>query len=349
MVEDGKMSIANTPFFSIIVPVFNTDQKYLKRCFESIDSQAGPSFEVLVVDDGSTNGAGQYCDEWAAQHPHFRVLHQGNSGVSTARNKGISNAVGDYVLFVDSDDYLMPNALNTFSENMSVGGADMCITDVSISDGEKHTTARVFPDQTAHFLTNKEQRKCLLQIIAGIGASFVGANITDVWGKAYKRAFLEIHSIRFCNTLSINEDGLFNISVLSEAERILYAAQTSYVYEFNHDGSLTHKWRPNAKQQADAYRNQLQGTIASILDDEDIRNAVIQMNIGLIFWIIYYDIKHRENPATVNEKVSQIRQLISAEPYESALKHCKLRWFSVHDCIKIVLLRIKACRIYLQL
>lgn len=179
MVEDGKMSIANTPFFSIVVPVFNTDQKYLKRCFESIDSQDGPSFEVLVVDDGSTNGAGQYCDEWAAQHPHFRVLHQGNSGVSTARNKGISNAVGDYVLFVDSDDYLMPNALNTFSENMSVGSADMCITDVSISDGEKHTTARVFPDQTAHFLTNQEQRKCLLQIIAGIGASFVGANIED--------------------------------------------------------------------------------------------------------------------------------------------------------------------------
>ena len=99
---------------SIIVPVYNVEA-FLSKCVDSLLAQDLPKedYEVILVDDGSTDGSGALCDTLAAEHGNIRVIHQQNHGLSGARNAGIPAASGDYILFVDSDDYLCPDVLGT--------------------------------------------------------------------------------------------------------------------------------------------------------------------------------------------------------------------------------------------
>ena len=104
-----------TPKISVIVPVYNAE-KYLHRCIDSILSQTFTDFELLLIDDGSKDGSGAICDEYAAKDNRVRVFHKENGGVSSARNLGLDNACGEWVTFVDADDYVRPSYLATYIE-----------------------------------------------------------------------------------------------------------------------------------------------------------------------------------------------------------------------------------------
>ena len=105
-------------FISIVIPVYNTAQ-YLPRCIESVLNQSFRDFELLLVDDGSTDGSGDICDRYENKDNRIRVFHKKNGGVSSARNLGIVNAFGEWLLFVDSDDEILPNALQTLVDCIS--------------------------------------------------------------------------------------------------------------------------------------------------------------------------------------------------------------------------------------
>ena len=96
--------------YSFIIPVYNT-KKYLERCIQSILKQSYQHYEILLIDDGSTDGSSEFCDSLSKIDNRIKVFHQVNSGVSTARNNGIKHGVGDYIIFVDSDDWLSLNYL----------------------------------------------------------------------------------------------------------------------------------------------------------------------------------------------------------------------------------------------
>ena len=107
------MMNVNSPKVSIIVPVYNVE-KYLHRCVDSILLQTFTDFELLLIDDGSTDKSVGICDKYALKDRRIRVFHKKNGGVSSARNLGIKKSNGVYILFVDSDDYLSPSHLNNY-------------------------------------------------------------------------------------------------------------------------------------------------------------------------------------------------------------------------------------------
>lgn len=113
---------------SIIIPIFNVES-YLDRCIASVSDQTYQNLEIILVDDGSTDRSGQICDEWAARDPRIRVIHQPNSGVSAARNTGLHAASGDWIIQVDSDDYVAPYAVQQLLGASRNTGADMVICD----------------------------------------------------------------------------------------------------------------------------------------------------------------------------------------------------------------------------
>ena len=113
------------PQFSIIIPVYRVEE-YLEKCVESILAQTCQDFELLLIDDGSPDGSGAICDRYAASHPNqVRALHQPNGGAGAARNRGIELAQGDYLLFVDGDDWLAPNLLEDLSASIAATPADL--------------------------------------------------------------------------------------------------------------------------------------------------------------------------------------------------------------------------------
>ena len=103
------------PAISVIVPVYNTE-KYLDECIQSILNQSFTNFELLLIDDGSTDRSGAICDQYAAKDERVRVFHKENGGVSSARNVGLDEAKGEWIAFVDSDDYLLSNALDLITD-----------------------------------------------------------------------------------------------------------------------------------------------------------------------------------------------------------------------------------------
>ena len=105
--------MANIPKISVIVPVYNTE-KFLQRCIDSVLAQTYQDFELLLIDDGSKDSSDTICDEYAAQDTRVKVFHKENGGVSSARNVGLDNARGEWITFVDSDDYIEENYLQTF-------------------------------------------------------------------------------------------------------------------------------------------------------------------------------------------------------------------------------------------
>ncbi|MDQ1143763.1 glycosyltransferase involved in cell wall biosynthesis [Bacillus sp. SORGH_AS 510] len=112
---------------SVIVPIYNVE-KFLSKCIETIINQSYKNLEIILVDDGSPDRSGEICDEYAAKDKRIKVIHQKNSGVSSARNAGINAATGDYVCFADGDDYLMPDYVEYLMDLAVRNDADISLT-----------------------------------------------------------------------------------------------------------------------------------------------------------------------------------------------------------------------------
>ncbi len=133
--------------FSIVVPVYNTE-KYLAECIRSILAQSYGNFELILVDDGSTDSSRQICMEYAATDSRIRVIYQSNHGVSAARNAGLDASSGDYVTFTDSDDYLLEGALEYAAAKIQATGADMLAFGIRKITPYKSFHYRAVPDRS---------------------------------------------------------------------------------------------------------------------------------------------------------------------------------------------------------
>lgn len=181
---------------SVIIPVYNSE-KYLQTCLRSVLSQSYKNIEVLVVDDGSVDGSPEICDEYMRDNPAVKSFHIQNHGVSYARNIGLDNASGKYICFLDSDDELVPDALETLYGTLTDNRADISVgKKISVDqNGRMIKTVYPFPNE----LWKGEEG--LINSLKDHPATY------SVWGKLYKREL--ISDIRFAEGRKINEDSFF--------------------------------------------------------------------------------------------------------------------------------------------
>lgn len=205
------------PKISVVVPVYNVEA-YVEKCLASLAAQTYPAMEVLVVDDASTDGGGLLCDAWAARDRRFQVLHlPENQGVSAARNAGVRHAAGDYVAFVDSDDYVEPGLLETLYRALEESSADISVC------GDEGLRLKPSPAQV---LTPAEAARCL----AGRSPF-----LWTAWGKLFPAELAR--RIPFDRSALCCEDLLFFYQTLKRAGRIAYVPDPLYHYVFR-EGSL---------------------------------------------------------------------------------------------------------------
>ena len=124
--------MVNIPKISVIIPVYNTE-KYLRRCIDSVLAQTYQDFELLLIDDGSKDSSGAICDEYASQDTRVRVFHKENGGVSSARNLGLDHARGEWITFVDADDWMADDMLQQMLDTADAEGADVVLADLAFS------------------------------------------------------------------------------------------------------------------------------------------------------------------------------------------------------------------------
>lgn len=215
------------PSVSIIVPVYNAE-KYLKRCVDSILSQDFPDFELLLMDDGSTDQSGDICDAYAAGDERVQVIHKENTGVSDTRNRALSLAKGGYIQFLDSDDWIVPEATRLLVASMEQYQCDMVISDFYRVSGER--LAQKGDIEEDKVMNRQEFAACMIENPADF---YYGV----LWNKMYRRSIIEKHQIRMDVTISWCEDFLFNLEYIRHASSF-YALQVPIYYYLKRKGSL---------------------------------------------------------------------------------------------------------------
>lgn len=205
----------------VIVPVYNTE-KYIRKCLDSIIAQTYTNWEAILVNDGSTDNSGKICDEYAAKDNRFKVIHQENGGVSVARQTGLDNVTGGYIIHCDPDDWIEPTMLESLISMAIKENADMIICDFVMHD---------------HGITNKSQHR----IPETAQARDIQEKIIngEIHGSCCNKLIRKecCKDIQFFPpSISYCEDELFNLRLLCKDIKISYLPEALYHYEL-HDGS----------------------------------------------------------------------------------------------------------------
>lgn len=261
-----------TPLVSVILPIYNAEV-YLRRCLTSIESQTCGNLEVLMVNDGSTDGSGGIAEEFAAKDGRFRLFSQENQGVSAARNAALPHARGKYLLFVDSDDEISPDYAQRLLDNAGERRLVIC---------DYHQKSALTGEEMEHFtvLAGEYTKKDYIRRLARCpGAHYLGV----LWNKLYLRAIVEEHGLRFAEDLSLGEDFVFNMAYLSYVDEVRCLPCQSYVYYWQQQNSLTHA---KMDERAAAERtNRLYGAYCELYRREGLDKI-------WGFWMRFYMVKH---------------------------------------------------------
>lgn len=201
---------------SVIIPVYNTAQKDLSRCFTSLRFCEGITFEVILVDDGSRNETAEFCRDYAALHMGFHYYRQENRGVSAARNTGLSHACGRYVMFVDADDELIAETIRPCHLD---GNWDLVFFDHEVREFSRTYSVRVFDEAMPAMLQKKD---CL-------GAA-CRDRINSSCARLYRRAVLQEAEIRFPEDMVVAEDAAFVLEAILAAQTFHYVPTPVYRY-----------------------------------------------------------------------------------------------------------------------
>ena len=256
------------PAISVIVPVYNTEQ-YLHRCIDSILAQTFSDFELLLVDDGSTDASGAICDDYAAKDPRIRVFHQTNRGQAAARNHALdwmfSNSDSEYISFVDSDDWVHPRYLELlYAANQRFGtNISQCLhieTDGTIEIPEV--------DEKTFTVSSEEE--------------YISWYSAFIWEKLYRKSVWE--HIRF-PVGQIYEDVAIWYKILFAEETISLVQEILYYYFVNPYSTVRSNWTPAKLEQVHAWQEQL------AYADEYLDIKVLDAVLYKFFWVLDYQYK----------------------------------------------------------
>lgn len=220
---------------SVIIPAYNAE-KSIEKCVSSVLCQSLSAYEIIVIDDGSKDRTGEILDRLAKDNSNLRVLHQENRGVSFARNKGIDLAGGDYIFFMDSDDWIQRDTLSEFLKHTEE--ESLPLTGFALEDGSDSPKECVFEQITP-------QKVYSINIFEQL---FCEVAVHYLWNKLFRCDIIKKENIRFDEKLALGEDLLFNLEYLKHVDRIKLIRKPLYRYSVQNDNSLRHQ----------VYRNQLE-------------------------------------------------------------------------------------------
>ena len=209
---------------SIVIPVYNAE-KYLARCLDSIVNQTHKNIEILLINDGSVDNTFNICEEYARNDRRIKLFHEDNQGVSVARNCGIDNATGEYLVFIDADDYIEHNYVETLVNTIEKEKVDMVICGIK----------EIISDSTIN-------RKARGEITGVLGDDYF--NIIDFlcvpFSKIYRNQIIKEQKLKFLKELNYAEDELFNLNYYKNVKSYVFIDSPLYIYD-HHLNSLSDK------------------------------------------------------------------------------------------------------------
>lgn len=328
-------------FISFIVPIYRIPDDFLKKCIDSIINQDFKKIEVILVDDESPDKCGEICDEYASKDKRIKVIHQKNQGVSVARNVGIDIAVGEWIAFVDADDWIEPNYVEKFYEMSLKTKSEIIICDCYVNYSSRQVKNKFFRDNCIE-ANMKEKDRFILQYLCNkiynddLGTADVGAP----WGKIYKREFLNKNKLRFDPKLIRMEDNVFNLFAFEKAESIYY--EEGYLYHYRKsDFSGFRRFTPNIVNYYELVFKELEDFIDKYKKSNEfsIAKDIKIVKSIYVYCKMYY--LHKDNTLSKKEINSEYKALLNKDLYRNAIKNVKYKYLSSVEKIFVVCVKLK--------
>lgn len=333
------------PDISIIVPVYNTE-KYLSKCIESIMSQSFCNIEIILVDDGSTDDSQKILSHYAAIDKRIVLIHQENQGLSDARNVGMRRAKGEYIMFVDSDDWIEREACEK-----AMFAAKSTLSDIVIWTyvREYSTSSRKVElfNMDASVWHGNEKNAVLRQLIGPYGGKITHPeridNLSVVWNKLYKKSKV-IHE-EFVDTKLIGtEDLLFNVYAFYYADTITFIPEALYHYRYGNPYSVTRGYQRDFKGKWVNLFRYLDSFIEEKSLSNDfkaaLKNRICLSFIGLSMRVV------SSNSLTNKEKINELKTIRELPTYNQAYSGWDANQFPIHWKVYFFLVKY---RLYLPL
>ena len=295
---------------SIIVPVYNS-KAHLECCVTSILNQSYKQFELLLIDDGSSDGSSGLCDELSQKSEKIRVIHKENGGVSSARNAGLDMASGEYIVFVDSDDVISNNYVETFIESSHKGDLILgMIEDVYFDDTgsiiKRHTRNVDAPD--CGILADEYYK--LLELL----------RVPVV--KLYKRDIIEVYHIRFDENLSVAEDQVFNFAYYKHIKTYSLEPRSVYKYYHQYNSSSLSSTKTKKTFESELYKLRVE---YDFIKDYSPKNADLVYVYHMISMLnIYSNLKDDRGIWSFYKRVKRIAKLNPIQADKALNKKKKL-------------------------
>lgn len=232
---------------SVIVPIYNVE-KYLKQCIDSLLNQTLKDIEIVLVDDGTKDNSGKIADEYKSKFDNIKVIHQENGGLGPARNTGIDNATGEYIAFVDGDDWVQSDMYEKLYKIAKKTDCDIVVSGHCDYKNGVPIVTKKHPLSGQTFSSREEINRIRKSLFGHYpGDKEVEAFPMSVCMSLYRKDVIDRFNLRFRKILS--EDTIFNIAAYSCAKKISFAPYTDYCYRKEEQASITKSLSPNKKIQ----------------------------------------------------------------------------------------------------
>lgn len=316
---------------SIIIPCYNVE-KYLPKCLDSIVNQTYKNLEIICINDGSTDNTLDLLNKYKLNDSRIVVIDQENSGASMARNNGLNYVTGDYIMFVDSDDwidlYTCEIALNKALSN----DYDLVIWNYIREFPNNPMPKQIFSDEEIVLFENdvkhKLQRRTLGLFREELAHPENADSIVTIWGKLYKSSILIDNKLMFTNLKKIgtSEDALFNLEVYKYVKSAIYIPDCLYHYRKDNEKSVT----SNYKSEMFLQWNNLFEIMNDYILSNDLDNEYHEaLDNRVSLAIIGLGLNIMSAGRNIN-KINEIKNIISSPRYRQAYKQLTLRYFPLH-------------------
>lgn len=322
---------------SIIIPIYNT-QKYLYKCLQSVINQTLKDIEIILVNDGSIDESLEICMEYEKKDKRIKVIDKNNEGVSIARNIGIENSNGEYICFVDSDDYIDKDMLNNMYNSILDNEADLCICNYVKENISKRDY--IDCDVEKNILVNDEIKNLLLFPLIERGYNDKYHKLAGFRGpvaKLFKASIIKYNNMKFKSELIIGEDFIFNLEYLNLCKKIIIDRGYYYNYVTN-ENSVTMKYKKGA------WNNIYRKTISQLMEflnennyyniSKDRVNNIITKYFLICIW-------NEKNNRNKHEKLKKIKNICNDRIIKNALRDININTYRKKEELIILLAKYK--------
>lgn len=333
---------------SIIIPVYNVE-KYLPKCLDSVVGQSYADLEIICIDDGTPDGSAAVILSYAEKDGRIKLISQENQGLSGARNTGIGAATGEYIVFLDGDDWLDTEAIKAAVEKAERNSADVVMWGYVREFPDRSAEKKIFgSDKTFDEKGSRELHRRMAGLLGAETSDPSNADsLSTAWGKLYRTDIIRNNHLEFVDTKIIGtEDALFNLFYFGFVHRAVFINSPFNHYRKDNEVSLTRSYKPKLFSQWNELYDRMEAYIKSNRLQEEFTTALNNRICFSMIGLGLTELLNRDKKA----RIRNIRKFLSTDRYRKAYKALNIKYLPIHWKVFFILCKLRcACGVYFLL